>query len=144
MIAVSALPREVSLAPSPRVVDLRTPPQKPTADVLYDRMCVDGESFWAVVHDPFMSRDITRHDLRLIVARGLEQTRGSYKGLVQVFNIEERGYKRFLSFLRKHECHLPFQRFRALPVRVNTNATAIQESELAFAGAPGGGSLLRH
>jgi hypothetical protein len=21
-------------------------------------------------------------------------------------------YKRFLSFLRKHDCHLPFQRFR--------------------------------
>jgi hypothetical protein len=27
-------------------------------------------------------------------------------------------YKRFLSFLRKHDCHLPFQRFRAAPVRV--------------------------
>ena len=23
-------------------------------------------------------------------------------------------YKRFLSFLRKHDCHLPFQRFRTI------------------------------
>jgi hypothetical protein len=26
-------------------------------------------------------------------------------------------YKRFLNFLRKHQCHMPFQRFRAIPPR---------------------------
>jgi len=26
-------------------------------------------------------------------------------------------YKRFLSFLRKHDCHLPFQRFRTVTAR---------------------------
>jgi transcriptional regulator with PAS, ATPase and Fis domain len=118
VIALSELPREVSYGAVSRAAEARPQaPRRPVADVLYDRMCVDGESFWAVVHDPFMSRDLTRADLRQIIARGLEQTRGSYKGLVQVFNIEERGYKRFLSFLRKYECHLPFQRFRALPAR---------------------------
>jgi hypothetical protein len=27
-------------------------------------------------------------------------------------------YKKFLSFLRKHDCHLPFQRFRTTPARL--------------------------
>jgi hypothetical protein len=27
-------------------------------------------------------------------------------------------YKRFLSFLRKHQCHIPFQQFRTAPARV--------------------------
>jgi hypothetical protein len=30
-------------------------------------------------------------------------------------------YKRFLSLLRKHDCHLPFQKFRAVPARLLPN-----------------------
>jgi hypothetical protein len=43
---------------------------------------------------------------------GLESTNGNYRLLVQQFNMPSEDYKRFLSFLRKHDCHLPFQRFR--------------------------------
>ena len=57
-------------------------------------MTVNGESFWSVVYEPFMSRDLTRHDLRAIVSRGLEHTRGSYKLLVQLFNLQPHDYKR--------------------------------------------------
>ena len=32
-------------------------------------------------------RDLTRDDLRGVISRGLEQTRGSYKLLVQLFNL---------------------------------------------------------
>jgi hypothetical protein len=38
--------------------------------------------------------------------------------LVELFNMPQDDYKRFLSFLRKHDCHLPFQRFRAVPARL--------------------------
>jgi hypothetical protein len=55
--------------------------------------------------------------LRAIVSRGLEETRGSYKLLVGLFNLPPNDYKRLLSFLRKYECHMPFQRFRSVPVR---------------------------
>jgi hypothetical protein len=75
------------------------------------------ESFWTVVYEPFMSRDMTRDDLRALVSRGLEQTRGSYRILVQMFNMPEADYKRFLNFLRKHDCQMPFQKFRNLPSR---------------------------
>ena len=99
----------------------------PTPDVLFERMSVGGESFWTVVHEPFIARDLTRHDLRVIVSRGLERTKGSYKALVQSFNLEPEDYKRFLSFLRKHECHMPFQRFRSLPVRLTDDQPRYQE-----------------
>ena len=80
-------------------------------------MTVGGESFWSVVYEPFMSRDLTRRDLRALVSRGLEHTRGSYKLLVQLFNLQPEDYKRLLSFLRKYECHMPFQKFRSVPAR---------------------------
>ena len=87
------------------------------ASPLYDRMVIDGESFWSVIYEPFMSRDITRDDLREVVSRGLEHTKGSYKMLVELFNIQAGDYKKLLAFLRKHECHMPFQKFRAIGVR---------------------------
>ena len=92
-------------------------------DRMYDRMVTRRESFWTVVYEPFMSRDMTREDLRALVSRGLEQTRGSYRILVQLFNMSESDYKRFLNFLRKHDCQMPFQRFRNLPARLDGAAS---------------------
>jgi hypothetical protein len=83
---------------------------------MYDRMVRGGESFWSVVYPPFISRDLTRDDLRLVVRKGLEHARGNYKLLVQLFNMPPTDYKRFLNFLRKHDCHMPFQRFRSAGV----------------------------
>ena len=71
------------------------------------------ESFWDVVYPPFVSHDLTRDQLRWIVGGGLERTHGSYKILVELFNISRTDYKRFLGFLRKHDCHIPFRQFRA-------------------------------
>ena len=64
-------------------------------------------------------RDLTREDLRAIITAGLEQTRGNYKALVQSFNLGQSDYKRFLNFLRKYQCHMPFQRFRSARIRVD-------------------------
>jgi hypothetical protein len=72
------------------------------------------ESFWSVVHEPFLSRDITRAELREVVRLGLEQTRGNYKLLTTTFNMTSEDYKRFISFLRKYQCHLPFRQFRVI------------------------------
>jgi hypothetical protein len=73
-----------------------------------------------------MIRDITRNDLRFIVRRGLQETSGSYKLLVELLNMKPTDYKRFLNFLRKHECHVPFERFRSARLRPRS----IQEEEL--------------
>ena len=72
-----------------------------------------GESFWSCVYAPFMARDLTRDDLRTIVRKGLERTSGNYKVMVELFNMPADDYKRFLGFLRKYQCHMPFQQFRS-------------------------------
>jgi transcriptional regulator with PAS, ATPase and Fis domain len=96
--------------------------QASRAEELSALMLKQGESFWASVYPPFMSRDLTRTDLRKIVQIGLEITNGNYRMLVQLFNMPSQDYKRFLSFLRKHDCHLPFQRFRVVPGRLQEPA----------------------
>ncbi len=82
------------------------------ANMLFMTMVKGGESFWTVVYRPFMARDLTRQELQKIVGQGLERTRGNYRSLVELFNMPSDDYKRFLNFLRKHQCHLPFQHFR--------------------------------
>jgi hypothetical protein len=62
-----------------------------------------------------MLRDMTRDSVRMIVRRGLEHTRGSYSLVAQLFNLPPTDYKRFMSFLQKYDCHMPFQPFRIVP-----------------------------
>ena len=83
-------------------------------DGILDRMLTQKESFWTTAYPAFMVRDLTRDDLRFIVRAGLEQTRGSYRMLLELFKMPPQDYKRFLGFLKQHDCHLPFQRFRML------------------------------
>jgi transcriptional regulator with PAS, ATPase and Fis domain len=86
---------------------------RPVSDVLYDKMVKEGQSFWSAVYAPFISRDLTRDDLRAVVRKGLERTAGNYKVVVELFNMPADDYKRFLGFLRKYHCHMPFQQFRS-------------------------------
>jgi transcriptional regulator with PAS, ATPase and Fis domain len=88
-------------------------------EALMDLLLVHKESFWTAVYDKFMARDITREDVRFVVRAGLQQTRGSYRGVLTLFNMQPDEYKRFLGFLKKHNCHIPFQGFRAEPLSVS-------------------------
>ena len=90
-----------------------TAPARSAADALFERMVNGGESFWSAVYAPFMSRDLTRDDVRAIVRRGLERTGGNYRVMVELFNMPIDDYKRFLGVLRKYQCHMPFQQFRS-------------------------------
>ena len=103
---------------------VREPVRGAAIDRMWERMLNGRESFWTVVYEPFMSRDMTRDDLRALISRGLEQTRGSYRILVQMFNMPEADYKRFLNFLRKHDCQMPFQKFRNLSSRGDNGEVA--------------------
>ena len=114
-IEVADLPADVLRAasapasPTPQTGE----PIKAVSDQLFDQMVNDRMSFWSVVYGPFMSRDLTRADVRAVVKRGLESTSGNYKVLVELFNMKADDYKRFLGFLRKYHCHMPFQQFRS-------------------------------
>jgi DNA-binding NtrC family response regulator len=103
-------------------------PQTSVAEALFDRIMRGGESFWVAVHEPFLARDLTRADLREVVRLGLEHTRGNYKLLTTTFNMPAEDYKRFIGFLRKYQCHLPFRRFRVV-----RSAAEPQVAEPSFA-----------
>ncbi len=87
-----------------------------TATDLVQRRTEQGESFWTAVHAPFIDRDLVREHLRAVVRAGLERTAGNYRMVLELFNLPPTDYKRFLSFLRKHNCHYPVQAFR-VPLR---------------------------
>jgi two-component system response regulator AtoC len=82
------------------------------ADELYQKMRDGNESFWTTAYPLYMQREITRGHVRDLVRKGLEDARGNYKIVARLFNMEQRDYKRFLNFLRKHDCQLPFKEFR--------------------------------
>jgi len=82
----------------------------------YDRMTRGHESFWSAVYQPFMLRDVTRDTVRAVIRLALAEARGNYRIVLQMFNLPSSDYKRFLSFLQKHECRVPFQLFREMSV----------------------------
>jgi len=82
------------------------------ADELYQAIVSGGYSFWEHIHPLFINRDITRHDIRQLVRRGLGVTRGSYRALLQLFGMPPGDYKRFMNFLTTHDCRAEFREFR--------------------------------
>jgi len=111
---VGSLPSE-SRGESPAPASGRT-----AARQAFHRLMTQGLSFWSEVHRPFMNHELTREDVREVVQAGLAHTRGNYRMLVQAFNMAPGDYKRFLSFLRAHGCHVSYQPFRSLPAPPRT------------------------
>lgn len=112
LVTAADLPAEV-VATSHEQLALTTTGAPSRVDIICNRLSA-GESFWSVVYEPFIQRDLTREELRTIVRRGLAQTGGNYRVLVDLFHMPAGDYKRFLTFLRKHQCHVPFQAFRCV------------------------------
>jgi transcriptional regulator with PAS, ATPase and Fis domain len=102
--------------------EIRTPSQigmrprrerrQTVADDLFKKLIEQRESFWTSVYPLYMNREITRSQVRDVVRKGLEEARGNYKIVLRLFNMESSDYKRFLNFLRKHDCQLPFKEYR--------------------------------
>jgi two-component system response regulator AtoC len=86
--------------------------RRTVADDLFQKLIHERESFWTVVYPLYMRREITRSNVRDVVRKGLQEARGNYKIVARLFNMESRDYKRFLNFLRKHDCQVPFKEFR--------------------------------
>ena len=86
--------------------------RRTVADDLLKRMLANKESFWTAVYPLYMQREITRGNLRELISKGLEEAKGNYKIVTKLFNMEPGDYKRFLNFLRKHDCQLPFRDYR--------------------------------
>ena len=87
--------------------------RKQVSDELYQALVSGGYSFWEHIHPLFLHRDVTRHDMRELVRRGLGTTRGNYRALLRLFGMPAADYKRFLNFLAAHGCNVDFRAFRS-------------------------------
>jgi DNA-binding NtrC family response regulator len=109
-VEVSHLPPSVQSA-GDALVPMRER-RKSVADELYTALVSGGYSFWEHIHPLFLARDITRHDMRSLVRKGLATTRGNYRALLRLFGLATQDYKRFLNFLAAHDCTVDFREFR--------------------------------
>jgi DNA-binding NtrC family response regulator len=107
VIPAEALPESVTAAPD--TIVMQRDRRSRIADELYEALVSAGYSFWDHVQPLFLSRDITRQDLRELVHLGLANARGSYMGLLTLFGIESTDYQRFLNFLAAHDCVVDFR-----------------------------------
>ena len=78
----------------------RVPLVTSQAENALQRMLDEGQSFWNVVHRPYLARALSRADAQVVIQRGLDRTRGSYKRLLPLFNIATADYLKFMDFLR--------------------------------------------
>jgi transcriptional regulator with PAS, ATPase and Fis domain len=98
--------------------------RRQAADDLYAALVGQQYTFWDHIHGLFLRRDMTRHDLRQLMSRGLATTRGNYRSLLKLFGMPETDYKRFMNFLAAHECVVDFRPFRVDSVAARLPATA--------------------
>jgi transcriptional regulator with GAF, ATPase, and Fis domain len=113
-VTLADLPPELmTAAASASVLDRPKAPAEALADAvaseLYVRITSGKASFWSLVYEPLVARDLTRDTVRRLIRMGLEQTGGHYTALTDLFGLDKGDYKRFLSFLRKHDCLVAHQ-----------------------------------
>jgi transcriptional regulator with GAF, ATPase, and Fis domain len=111
LVGVDDLPPEIR---QQRSVSLRPKRERrrSVADDLYKSMRDEHTSFWTTVYPLYMQREITKEHVRDLVRKGLTESRGNYRIVARLFNLDPGDYKRFLNFLRNHDCRLPFNEYR--------------------------------
>jgi transcriptional regulator with GAF, ATPase, and Fis domain len=85
----------LGLDSSPRVGD----PVRPAA--LLEAIASGDVDFWEAVHRPFVDRELSRPEVRALIAAGLERSGGSVRGLAALLRVEDR-YRKLLDFLRNN------------------------------------------
>jgi len=73
------------------------------------------KNFWESIARPYADRLITRTHVENVVRHGLQQSNGSYRRLVRLFNLPDSDYKRFMDFLRRHRCNIDYRQYRQKP-----------------------------
>jgi two-component system response regulator AtoC len=69
---------------------------------LVGRMAGGVGTFWDLVHEPFMDRELNRGEVRAVIEEGLRRSNWSYKRALQVFGVQQDDYLKFMDFLRHH------------------------------------------
>ena len=83
-------------------LEQETRPISSEIDEVYRRLSREGGDFWQLVQEPFLDRDLSRREVRKVVARGLRDARGSYRRLLELWRLPSESYQKFMDFLRHH------------------------------------------
>jgi transcriptional regulator with GAF, ATPase, and Fis domain len=83
-----------------RQAQMRLVPLLSGPDAILDRMVSGEDTFWQLVHRPFLEREMSRSEARAIIASGLARTGGNYKRLLELFRVTPADYLKFMDFLR--------------------------------------------
>jgi transcriptional regulator with PAS, ATPase and Fis domain len=108
-IGIADLPETLRMTGIPGAMRER---RQQIADQLYEALVQKQYSFWDHVYPMFLRRDLTRHDLRELLSRGLAATKGNYRSILPLFGMPASDYHRFHNFLTSHDCKLDFRAFR--------------------------------
>ena len=109
-ITLADLPE--ALRSDPTGIALTRERRRQVSDQLFEALVQGHYSFWDHVHPLFLSRDLTRHDIRELVCRGLSATRGNYRAVLKLFGMTDSDYYRFHNFLTAHACKVDFRTYR--------------------------------
>ena len=102
----------IAVAGSGQAAASAEPHGQAIAQHLWDKLMAGGD-FWEIVQKPFRAHEVTRAELAALIDRGLQETRGSYRALVRLFNLPPTDYKRFHAFLYQQNCNLPVGPYRS-------------------------------
>ena len=106
------LPRTI-VASAPGLQALHARSAAVVAADLYDGLTAGGMTLLGATSIRCSSsRDLTRADLRQLIRRGLAMSAGNYRGLLELFGMEQEDYKRLLNFLAAHDCRVEAREFR--------------------------------
>jgi hypothetical protein len=81
----------------------QTAPAVDSANDLYTRITREGGNFWELVYEPFMDRDLNREQVKSFIKKGLGESAGNYRRLLEAIRLPASDYQRFMDFLRHHE-----------------------------------------
>jgi transcriptional regulator with GAF, ATPase, and Fis domain len=79
-----------------------TEPPSRADPALFERLLAREGSFWSLVQEPYLNRDLNREEVRQVVSQGLWRTHNSYKKLLELFGVDPGDYLKFMDFLRHH------------------------------------------
>jgi len=70
------------------------------------------KDFWSAIHRRYKRRDIPREKVVALIDFGLRATRGSYTDMAAKLRLTQKGYRKFMDFLRRNDCLLDFRPYR--------------------------------
>ncbi|KAA3602812.1 MAG: GAF domain-containing protein [Calditrichaeota bacterium] len=72
---------------------------------LYERMVNLKESFWEVISEPYLERELNRSQVKAVLEIGMKEVNGSLKKLSLLFQIPDtrQDYIKFMNFLRRNK-----------------------------------------